>query len=201
MCGQAMTTPSALERFDVSTSFATSVSPAASPARVASIDIFRGLTILVMIFVNDLSSVHGLPWWTYHAHAEQDAMTYVDMVFPFFLFIVGMSMPLAVTQRLKRNASMVSLWLHVLSRSAGLVVLGLILANAEKADSVRMGLNANMWALLGLTGAVLFGNRLYFAGCAWPGWRCLCSPLPSSGGPLALIPVYGSMAPIPRFWG
>jgi heparan-alpha-glucosaminide N-acetyltransferase len=156
MCGQAMTTPSALERFDVSTSFATSVSPAASPARVASIDIFRGLTILVMIFVNDLSSVHGLPWWTYHAHAEQDAMTYVDMVFPFFLFIVGMSMPLAVTQRLKRNASMVSLWLHVLSRSAGLVVLGLILANAEKADSVRMGLNANMWALLGLTGAVLF---------------------------------------------
>jgi predicted acyltransferase len=109
-----------------------------------------------MILVNDLSSVHGLPWWTYHAHAEQDAMTYVDMVFPFFLFIVGMSMPLAVTQRLKRNASMASLWLHVLSRSAGLVVLGLILANAEKADSVRMGLNANVWAPLGLIGAVLF---------------------------------------------
>ena len=132
------------------------VNPAASVVRVASIDIFRGLTVLVMIFVNDLSSVHGLPWWTYHAHADQDAMTYVDMVFPFFLFIVGMSMPLAMTQRLKRNSSMASLWLHVLSRSAGLVVLGLILANAEKGDPARMGLNPNVWALLGLAGGVLF---------------------------------------------
>ena len=132
------------------------VNPAASAVRVASIDIFRGLTVLVMIFVNDLSSVHGLPWWTFHAHANQDAMTYVDMVFPFFLFIVGMSMPLAVTQRLKKNSSLASLWLHVLSRSAGLVVLGLILANAEKSDAARMGLNSNVWALLGLAGAVLF---------------------------------------------
>src|SRR5277367_5865309 len=132
------------------------VNPAAPAVRVVSIDIFRGLTLLVMIFVNDLSSVHGLPWWTYHAHASQDVMTYVDMVFPFFLFIVGMSMPLAVTQRLKKNSSIASLWLHVLSRSAGLVVLGLILANAEKADAARMGLNPNVWALLGLAGAVSF---------------------------------------------
>jgi heparan-alpha-glucosaminide N-acetyltransferase len=130
--------------------------PTSSVARVASIDVFRGLTVLVMIFVNDLSSVYGLPWWTYHAHASQDAMTYVDMVFPFFLFIVGMSMPLAVTQRLKRNSSVASLWGHVLSRSAGLVALGLILANAEKGDAARMGLNPNVWALLGLAGAVLF---------------------------------------------
>lgn len=124
--------------------------------RIASIDIFRGLTMLVMIFVNDLASVHGLPWWTYHAHAEQDAMTYVDMVFPFFLFIVGMSLPLAVRQRLKRNPSLGLLFWHVFSRCAGLVVLGLILANAEKGDASRMAINPNAWALLGLLGAVLF---------------------------------------------
>src|ERR1700741_375591 len=85
--------------------------------RVASIDIFRGLTMLVMIFVNDLAEVHGLPWWTYHAHRNQDLMTYVDMVFPFFLFIVGMSMPLSVEQRLKRNPSLPMLLLHVFVRS------------------------------------------------------------------------------------
>ena len=73
--------------------------------RVVSIDIFRGLTMAVMIFVNQLSGVPGLPWWTYHAHAQQELMTYVDMVFPFFLFSVGMSMPLSVAQRLKRNPS------------------------------------------------------------------------------------------------
>jgi len=127
-----------------------------STHRIASIDIFRGLTIMVMIFVNDLAGVHGLPWWTYHAHAEQDLMTYVDMVFPFFLFIVGMSMPLAIAQRLKKNPSMPSLCWHVFSRSAGLVILGLILANAEKADPKRMPIDSNLWALVGLFGAILF---------------------------------------------
>ena len=110
-------------------------------ARLASIDIFRGLTMVVMIFVNELSGVHGLPWWTYHAPAKVDAMTYVDMVYPFFLFAVGLSMPLAIKARLKKNASLVALWLHVVLRSAGLIVLGLILANAERGDPARMGLN------------------------------------------------------------
>jgi heparan-alpha-glucosaminide N-acetyltransferase len=134
--------------------------PAASltASRVLSIDIFRGLTIAVMIFVNELDGVRGLPWWTHHAHGNQDAMTYVDMVFPFFLFIVGMSMPLSITQRLKRNASIVRLWLHVIVRSLSLLVLGLILANAEKADAARMGMRGSVWALAALIGAGLYLN-------------------------------------------
>src|ERR1700757_3554393 len=98
--------------------------------RVAAIDIFRGLTMAVMIFVNALSEVRGLPWWTYHARANVDVMTYVDMVFPFFLFAVGMSLPLSVAQRLKRNSSFLPMWGHVAVRVLGLIVLGEILANA-----------------------------------------------------------------------
>jgi predicted acyltransferase len=126
--------------------------------RVVSIDIFRGLTIMVMIFVNELAEVRGLPWWTYHAHANQDVMTYVDMVFPFFLFIVGMAMPLSIEQRLKRNASMPMLWLHVLIRSASLIVLGLILANAEKVDPHRTGISGALWGLYALIFACLYLN-------------------------------------------
>ena len=121
-----------------------------SVPRVASIDIFRGLTIAVMIFVNALPETAGLPWWTYHAHEQEDVMTYVDMVFPFFLFIVGMSMPLSVAQRLKRNPSIPALWLHVLIRVLGLLVLGLVLANAEKCDPARMPMKGSVWALLAL---------------------------------------------------
>ena len=127
-------------------------------ARVLSIDVFRGLTIAVMIFVNELAEVRGLPWWTYHAHGNQDVMTYVDMVFPFFLFIVGMSMPLSIAQRLRRTWSIASLWLHVAVRSFSLLVLGLILANAEKADPARMGIGGNAWGLLGLVGAAMYLN-------------------------------------------
>jgi heparan-alpha-glucosaminide N-acetyltransferase len=124
--------------------------------RLASIDVFRGLTMVAMIFVNDLASVHGLPWWNYHMKAEINAMTYVDMVFPFFLFIVGLSIPLAVRQRLKKNPSMPALWLHVFIRAASLIVLGLILANAEAGDRRLMGIDPNAWALLALTGAAMF---------------------------------------------
>ena len=126
--------------------------------RVVSIDIFRGLTMAVMIFVNQLSGVPGLPWWTYHAHAQQELMTYVDMVFPFFLFSVGMSMPLSVAQRLKRNPSIPALWGHVMLRVLGLLVLGLILANAEACDPAQMHMSGALWAVLALLSAGLYLN-------------------------------------------
>jgi heparan-alpha-glucosaminide N-acetyltransferase len=130
-----------------------------SAPRVVSIDIFRGLTMAVMIFVNALSDVHGLPWWTYHAHAQEDVMTYVDMVFPFFLFIVGISLPLSISQRLRRNPSLFALWVHVVVRVIGLVVLGLILANADKCDPARMRISGGAWALLALVCAGLYLNN------------------------------------------
>ncbi len=132
---------------------------ARAPApRIVSIDIFRGLTMAVMIFVNALSEVRGLPWWTYHAHAKDNVMTYVDMVFPFFLFAVGLSLPLSVTRRLRRKPSMVALWAHIALRALALVVLGEILANAEKADAARMGMRGSTWGLLALICAALYLN-------------------------------------------
>lgn len=120
--------------------------------RVVSIDILRGLTMMLMIFVNDLASVHGLPWWNYHLPASANGMTYVDMVFPTFLFIVGLSLPLAIDRRLKDGAGAGSLWRHILGRTAGLLVLGIGLANAEKCTSMR----PNLWGLLVLLSGILF---------------------------------------------
>jgi len=127
-----------------------------SPAtrRSGSIDIFRGITMAVMIFVNDLASVHGMPWWTEHAPARLDEMTYVDMVFPFFLFAVGLSLPLSVAQRLRRNLSQPALWWHIVTRAIALIVLGLILANAEK--TTQMGISGSTWGILGLLCASLY---------------------------------------------
>lgn len=127
--------------------------------RVASIDVLRGLTMMVMVFVNELASVKGLPWWTYHAKADVDAMTYVDMVFPFFLFCVGLSMPLAISGRLRRNPSLPSLWIHVATRTVALLTIGLVLANADRGDATRMILPPALWAIVALIGAALFLNE------------------------------------------
>ena len=140
----------------VKTAIETGSSRTTTSRRIASIDVFRGITMAVMIFVNALDGVRGLPWWTHHAHANWDLMTYVDMVFPFFLFAIGLSLPIAVESRLKRNPSSAALWIHVLVRSVSLVVLGLILANAAKADHARMGISGSLWALLGILCAALF---------------------------------------------
>ena len=126
--------------------------------RVASIDIFRGLTMTLMIFVNELAEVKGLPWWNYHALAKIDAMTYVDMVFPAFLFILGMTIPIALEHRLRKNPSIPSLWLHVISRAIALVILGLILANAELGSRSLMGIRPMLWTIHSLIGAVLYWN-------------------------------------------
>jgi heparan-alpha-glucosaminide N-acetyltransferase len=124
--------------------------------RIQSIDIFRGITLAVMIFVNDLDGTKGLPWWTFHAKAEWDRMTYVDMVFPVFLFLVGMSIPIAVKARLRSNPSPLALWKHIFIRSASLVILGLILANGAEADPNHMIIGKRLWEFLGVVGASLF---------------------------------------------
>jgi len=80
------------------------------------------------------------------------------MVFPAFLFIVGMSIPLAIRSSLHKNGSEGRLWLHVFLRALSLVVLGLILANAEKGSQARMGIAPNWWAFIAVAGAFLFWN-------------------------------------------
>jgi len=123
-----------------------------SSQRIYSIDIFRGLTMVLMIFVNDLAGVRGLPWWNYHMHASDNGMTYVDMVFPTFLFIVGLSLPLAIKSRLDKGSTLLQLWRHIVARTAGLLVLGMALANAEKCTSMR----PNLWGFLVLVSGILF---------------------------------------------
>lgn len=133
--------------------FANAISPPSSDPiafdRILSIDIFRGSTMLLMIFVNDLSSVRGLPRWTYHAHTNEDFMTYVDMVFPAFLFILGMALPLAIERRLRKDPSLAHLIGHIVLRTVALLVFGLILANTDQGNSASMhGLNTYMWVSL-----------------------------------------------------
>jgi predicted acyltransferase len=117
--------------------------------RVESIDIFRGLNVLVMIFVDNLGMVAGLPWWTNHMPADANGMTYVDMVFPAFLFLMGMSVPLSIRPRIDKGQGMSQIWAHAIGRSLGLVALGLFVANAPQVDARNTGIGPNLWVLLG----------------------------------------------------
>ena len=117
--------------------------------------------MIVMIFVNELAEVKGLPWWTYHAPGKVDAMTYVDMVFPAFLFILGMAIPLATEQRLARATAFPHFWLTSSSAPLALLVLGIILANAGAGDPALIHISTvSSGRFLALLGAMSLLDRL-----------------------------------------
>ncbi len=99
--------------------------------RVASIDALRALTMMLMLFVNDIPSLKGVPHWLFHAAADEDMLGFSDTIFPAFLFCVGMSVPFAIDNRLKRGASQFSVLGHVLWRSLALIVMGLFILNSH----------------------------------------------------------------------
>ncbi|MBO6083222.1 MAG: DUF1624 domain-containing protein, partial [Bacteroidales bacterium] len=57
--------------------------------RNGAIDMLRGLTMFLMVFVNDFWTVGGVPHWMEHTATQEDAMGLSDIVFPLFLFAVG----------------------------------------------------------------------------------------------------------------
>jgi heparan-alpha-glucosaminide N-acetyltransferase len=127
--------------------------------RVLAIDAFRGITILVMIFVNTLAGVRGMPAWMEHMPADVDGMTFVDVVFPAFLFIVGMSIPFALSQRLGSGDSNWQLQKHVVQRALGLIVLGVFMVNAEEGyNEQAMHMSIYLWSLLFYACAILIWN-------------------------------------------
>src|ERR1700748_3453979 len=76
--------------------------PKTKPPRITSIDAARGFVMFTMIYVNDFPEDVG-SWWMHHAPGSADWMTFVDIVFPGFLFLVGMSIPIALGSRLNKG--------------------------------------------------------------------------------------------------
>jgi hypothetical protein len=102
---------------------------AAPPGRLMSLDVFRGATIASMMLVNNPGSWSHL--YRPLAHAEWHGWTFTDTVFPFFLWIVGVAIPLSVAKRLEQGQSRRQLFLHALRRAAILFSLGLFLSRAR----------------------------------------------------------------------
>lgn len=99
--------------------------------RLLSLDAFRGFVILMMIWVNYIAGMPGIPYWLEHAGPRADGITLPDLVFPGFLFIVGMSIPLA----LRRAQPSPALAGRLLWRAGSLMLAGVVLANAYRYDA------------------------------------------------------------------
>jgi heparan-alpha-glucosaminide N-acetyltransferase len=133
-------------------------SPGAPPRapRIASIDVLRGLVMFTMIFVNDIAGVSPniMPAWMRH-YKGRSGMTFVDLVFPAFLFIVGMSIPFALGGRLRAGVPWWKTILHVMGRTLALLLIGILMVNDESPGPDMSGLSPTLWAVLMFLSAIL----------------------------------------------
>jgi predicted acyltransferase len=92
--------------------------------RLESLDVFRGGTIAAMILVNNPGSGAA---YAPLLHAEWHGWTFTDLVFPFFLWIVGVAITLSFTRRVRRGDDRTALLLHTARRAAIIFAIGLFL--------------------------------------------------------------------------
>lgn len=128
--------------------------PGTSP-RFDSVDCLRGVVMFAMLFVNDVAGVPSIPWWLKHYEpSTASGMTFVDWVFGGFLFIVGVSIPLAFDARKRKGDSTATLLAHVMTRTLGLLLLGVMMVNGDASPKTTF-YPPHLWATLLYTFAIL----------------------------------------------
>ena len=130
----------------------------ANSNRILSIDIMRGFTLVLMLFVNDLY-MPGVPAWLGHMAADFDGMGLADWVFPGFMFMVGMSVPYSVGNRIARGDSSAGLLKHILIRTISLLIIGVLMSNSRGVNAEYTGITKNIWSLITYSGVFLIWNN------------------------------------------
>lgn len=172
--------------------------------RLASIDILRSITMVLMIWVNDFWTLTKVPKWLQHASNGEDYLGFSDIIFPLFLFIMGLSIPFAIENRLAKKESRILIAKHIFTRSVSLLIIGYYMVNYETAHSESMLIGKYEWCFLMALAVVLI----------WINWKK--SPLPKKWyrvlqviGVLILVFLFiiyrggelGQQGMTPQWWG
>ncbi|MBQ0077699.1 MAG: DUF5009 domain-containing protein, partial [Bacteroidales bacterium] len=117
-------------------------------ARIKAIDALRGLAIIGMVLAGSIGWNSGLPAWMFHCqtpppdyafHPEVRGITWVDLVFPFFLFAMGAALPLAMRSRISRGEKTGKLIAGQIKRWLTLVLFGFAIGNAYRVNGSEVG--------------------------------------------------------------
>ncbi len=116
--------------------------------RIKAIDALRGLAIIGMVLAGSIGWNSGLPAWMFHCqtpppdyafHPEVRGITWVDLVFPFFLFAMGAALPLAMRSRISRGETSGRLIAGQIKRWLTLALFGFAIGNAYRVNGSAAG--------------------------------------------------------------
>lgn len=131
-------------------------------SRNHAIDLLRAMIMVLMVFVNDLWRIASYPSWLGHAAVGEDFLGLSDIVFPCFLFVVGMSIPYALEGRYAKGKCTRSTLRHILTRSLALMVMGVFLVNTESGISPDAFMPNTVYKLFLLVAFFLIWNYKSF---------------------------------------
>jgi heparan-alpha-glucosaminide N-acetyltransferase len=134
--------------------------------RITSIDVLRGLTMLLMLWVNDIGRagtehLKGVSQSLLHMPVEVNGMTMPDVIWPTFMLLVGLTIPISLEGRFARGESWLRVLGHVAARAAALIFIGVCMVNAwgeGRYDAKAAGMSGPVWGLLMFLGAILLWN-------------------------------------------
>jgi predicted acyltransferase len=166
--------------------------------RIQSLDAFRGLTVAAMILVNNPGS-----WSCVYPplrHAEWDGWTPTDLIFPFFLFIVGVSLVVSFTRRELAGATQKELVRKALLRGALIVLVGLLLSGFPRYDlsEIRIpGVLQRIGVVYALAALIFLGfgpaARRWITAGFLVGYWLLLTVVPVPGGGVADLTASGNL--------
>lgn len=148
--------------------------------RIQSIDALRGISIFGMIFCASIGWSSNLPGWMFHCQVpppdyifrpEVRGITWVDMIFPIFIFAMGAAFPFSIGKRLDKGESMAKVVVRIIKRWAVLVAFGLGLGHSQ----AIAGLSCDGWVKtvipfvlwLSMFAALLRTDRVWVNICGW----------------------------------
>ena len=123
--------------------------------RNLAIDLFRGLTMALMVFVNDFWAILDVPHWMEHFKTMEDGMGLSDIVYPMFLFAMGMSVPYPIERRYAKGYTGEETIRHIFSRTVALLLMGAFIVNSE----AGVAWNKGIYWLLMVAGFFLVWNQ------------------------------------------
>ena len=128
-------------------------------ARHLSLDVLRGIVILSMIFVSTLENLglKNIPAMLIHAPDHANWISFADLVFPSFIFMMGMSMPFAIGRMMDAGSSVLEILKHIAVRGGTLLFLGVVVMNSQETYSAGLSkMSFELWSVIASAGILLF---------------------------------------------
>jgi heparan-alpha-glucosaminide N-acetyltransferase len=126
--------------------------------RVYSIDIIKGLALIMMLLLTDLFSPVIPKWYVNLTGSRFDPPLY-NPAFFLFLFTVGMTIPYAISKRINNGLQQIDIIKQIIARTIIYLLIGVLMVNAVRVEPVMTGIGKNLWSLLMFTAVFLVWNK------------------------------------------